>query len=47
MISTRSIDRAIKLAFALLLGLTLVERQAQANDEPTPITVTEVISADR
>ncbi len=46
MISTRSIDRAFKLAFALLLGLSLVDRQAHADDDPTPITVTEVISAD-
>ena len=46
MISTRSIDRAFKLAFALLLGLSLVDKQAQADDEPTPITVTEVISED-
>ena len=46
MISTRSIDRAFKLAFALLLGFSLVDRQARAEDDPTPITVTEVISAE-
>ena len=44
MIATTNTERALKLLFALLLGLSVSDGFAQDNNEATPITVTEVVS---
>jgi len=44
MIATKNTERALKLLFALLLGLSVSEGYAQDDNEATPITVTEVTS---
>ncbi len=44
MIATKNIERAFKLFFVLLLCFSVNKGYAQDENEPTPITVTEVIS---
>ena len=44
MIATKTTDRAFKLLFALLLGLSVNDGFAQDDNDATPITVTEVVS---
>ena len=44
MITSKYTERAFKLLFALLLGLSVNDGFAQDDNEPTPITVTEVMS---
>ena len=44
MIVRTNTERALKLVFALLLGLSVSEGYAQEDNEPTSITVTEVMS---
>ena len=44
MIATTTIERALKLLFALLLCLSVSDTFAKGEDQPTPITVTEVMS---
>ena len=44
MIVRKNTERALRLVFALLLGLSVNEGYAQDANEPTPITVTEVMS---
>ncbi len=46
MIASRNFDRAIKLLFVLMLCVSVSDGYAQEETEPTPVTVTEVISAD-
>ena len=46
MTAARKVERAFKLLFALLLCLSFSDGYAQGEDDPTPITVTEVISAE-
>lgn len=46
MIATRNIERALKLLFALMLCLTFNDGYAEDERQATPITVTEVVSAD-
>jgi len=45
MITTRNAQSAFKLLFALLLFIAVSDGQAQEQDDPTSITVTEVLSS--
>jgi len=45
MIASKNIERAIKLLFVLLLFVSIGDSYAQDEDEPTPVTVTEVVSS--
>jgi RND family efflux transporter MFP subunit len=44
MIASKNSERAVKLVFVLLLGLSVSDSYAQNAEEPTSITVTEVMS---
>ncbi len=44
MIAAKNIERAVKSFFALLLCFSISDGYAQDENEPTPITVTEVVS---
>ena len=46
MIASMKFERAIKLLFVLMLCVSVSDGYAQEDTEPTPVTVTEVISAD-
>jgi len=43
--ASKNIERAIKLLFVLLLFISVGDSYAQGENEPTPVTVTEVVSA--
>jgi len=47
MILSKFTEHAFKLLFVLLLCLSLTVGHAQDQDEPTPVTITEVASTQR